>query len=66
MSGLSSRRPSSRRARCWQPLAAVAFDLRQLGIVHRTGQIAGRLDGYVRDLRMLDWKPVAFDAWLVA
>ncbi len=27
------------------------------------GQISGRVDGYVRDLRMLDWKPVAFDAW---
>jgi hypothetical protein len=27
------------------------------------GQIAGRLDGYVRDLRMLDWEPVQFDAW---
>jgi hypothetical protein len=27
------------------------------------GQIAGRLDGYVNDLRMLDWSPVAFDAW---
>lgn len=27
------------------------------------GQISGRLDGYVHDLRLLDWKPVSFDAW---
>lgn len=28
------------------------------------GQISGRLDGYVRDLRLLNWEPVAFDAWV--
>ncbi|HLS83373.1 MAG TPA: hypothetical protein VK016_01780 [Arenimonas sp.] len=28
------------------------------------GAITGRLDGYIRDLRMVDWSPVAFDAWL--
>ena len=27
------------------------------------GQISGRLDGYVHDLRLLDWEPVSFDAW---
>lgn len=27
------------------------------------GQISGRLSGFVHDLRMLDWEPVAFDAW---
>jgi len=40
------------------------LDLEQLTSAFSFGQIAGRLDGYVRDLRMLDWKPVAFDAWL--
>jgi hypothetical protein len=40
------------------------LDLEQLTSTFSFGQIAGRLDGYVRDLRMLDWKPVAFDAWL--
>lgn len=28
------------------------------------GAITGRLDGYIRDLRMVDWSPVAFDAYL--
>lgn len=40
------------------------LDLEQLTSAFSFGQIAGRLDGYVRDLRMLDWKPVAFEAWL--
>jgi hypothetical protein len=40
------------------------LDLEQLTSAFSFGQIAGRLDGYVRDLRMLDWQPVAFDAWL--
>jgi hypothetical protein len=40
------------------------IDLEQLTSTFSFGQIVGRLDGYVRDLRMLDWKPVAFDAWL--
>jgi hypothetical protein len=40
------------------------IDLEQLTSTFSFGQIVGRLDGYVRNLRMLDWKPVAFDAWL--
>lgn len=40
------------------------LDLEQLTSTFSFGQIAGRLDGYVSDLRMLDWQPVAFDAWL--
>jgi hypothetical protein len=40
------------------------LDLQPLTSAFSFGQIAGRLDGYVRDLRMLDWEPVAFDAWL--
>lgn len=30
------------------------------------GEIEGALDGYVRDLRLLSGKPVAFDAWLAS
>ncbi len=41
-----------------------SLDLDQLTQTFSFGHISGRLDGYVRDLRMLDWKPVAFDAWL--
>jgi hypothetical protein len=40
------------------------LDLEQVTHTFSFGQIGGRLDGYVHDLRMLDWKPVAFDAWL--
>jgi hypothetical protein len=40
------------------------LDLQQLTSTFSFGRIAGRLDGHVGDLRMLDWQPVAFDAWL--
>lgn len=40
------------------------LDLDQLTRTFSFGRIAGRLDGYVRDLRMLDWEPVAFEGWL--
>jgi len=40
------------------------LDLEQLTQTFSFGRIAGRLDGHVNELRMLDWKPVAFDAWL--
>ena len=42
----------------------VDLDLEQLTQTFSFGRIAGRLDGQVNGLRMLDWKPVAFDAWL--
>ncbi|MBU1190047.1 MAG: hypothetical protein KKC01_13545 [Gammaproteobacteria bacterium] len=37
-----------------EPLTA-AFDI---------GRITGPVDAYVRDLRLLNWQPVSFDAWL--
>jgi len=40
------------------------LDLEQLTQTFSFGRIAGRLDGYVHDLRMLNWRPVAFEAWL--
>jgi hypothetical protein len=40
------------------------LDLEQLTQTFSFGRIAGRLDGQVSELRLLDWKPVAFDAWL--
>jgi len=39
------------------------LDLEKLTRTFSFGQISGRLDGYIHDLRLLDWKPVAFDAW---
>ncbi len=38
------------------------LDLESLTHTFSFGRITGRLDGYVRELRMEDWSPVAFDA----
>jgi len=42
---------------------ATALDLAELTQTFEFGRIAGRIDGYVHELRMLDWQPVQFDAW---
>ncbi len=39
------------------------LDLEQLTETFEFGRIGGRIDGHVANLRMLDWSPVAFDAW---
>ena len=39
------------------------LDLAQLTETFSFGSISGRLDGHIENLRMLDWEPVAFDAW---
>ena len=44
-------------------IEAENLDLELLTSTFSFGRISGRIDGYVRDLRMLDWEPVAFDAW---
>jgi hypothetical protein len=38
------------------------LDLEQLTSTFSFGKITGRLDGYMRDLRLEDWRPVSFDA----
>jgi hypothetical protein len=40
------------------------LDLRPLTSAFGFGEITGRLEGYIRDLRLVDWSPVAFDAYL--
>lgn len=40
------------------------LDLEQLTDTFSFGHIGGRVDGYVEGLRVLDWEPVAFDAWM--
>lgn len=40
------------------------LDLEQLTQAFSFGRITGPLSGYVRDMRLLDWRPVAFDARL--
>ena len=44
-------------------ITATQLDLEGLTQTFEFGRIAGRADGYVRNLRMLDWQPVQFDAW---
>lgn len=44
-------------------ITATGLDLEELTQTFEFGRIAGRADGYIRDLRMLDWQPVQFDAW---
>lgn len=41
------------------------LDLQQVTGTFSFGEIQGRLDGHVRDLRLLDWSPVAFDLELM-
>ncbi len=45
-------------------LEAKNLDMQLLTHTFSLGQISGRMNGYVHDLRMLDWKPVTFDAWI--
>jgi hypothetical protein len=44
-------------------ITASNLDLEALTGTFEFGRIGGRADGYVRDLRMLNWQPVQFDAW---
>ena len=52
------------------PLPALAADIEldQLDLFELTGafdfgSMQGRMSGYMHDLRLLNWQPVAFDAW---
>jgi len=40
------------------------LDLASLTRTFSFGEIQGRLGGHIRDLHLVDWKPVAFDAQL--
>lgn len=51
------------------PTLSASIDIADLDLAPLTsafgfGQITGRLEGYIRDLRLVDWSPVAFDAYL--
>ncbi|BCX81917.1 hypothetical protein MIT9_P1499 [Methylomarinovum caldicuralii] len=39
------------------------LDLEQVTGHFSFGRITGRLEGYVKDLQLENWRPVAFDAW---
>lgn len=51
------------------PTLSADLDLNDLDLLRLTevfdfGSISGRLDGYIHDLRLVDWTPVRFDAVL--
>ena len=58
------RDPFQEGARLRADVEINQLDLRQVTEAFSFGLITGRLDGYVRELRMIDWAPVGFDARL--
>lgn len=63
LSGLRVERPFGVLPSLAADLEAQNLDLQQLTSTFSFGSISGRISGFVHDLRMLDWKPVAFDSW---
>ena len=63
LSGLRVERPFGVLPSLAANLDVHNLDLQQVTHTFSFGQISGRMEGFVHELRMLDWKPVAFDAW---
>jgi hypothetical protein len=61
---LATERPFGVAPTLSADLTIKGFDLKALTGVFGFGEITGRLDGHIRDLRLVDWSPVAFDAEL--
>lgn len=64
VSGLTLQRPFGVAPALGADVHFERFDLDQVTQAFSFGGMSGRLDGTVADLRLLDWSPVAFDAWL--
>ena len=63
LSGVRLERPFGVLPSLAADLDVENLDLQQVTHTFSFGQISGRMSGFVHDLRMLDWEPVAFDAW---
>src|SRR5690606_36692211 len=63
-SGLSMERPFGVAPTLNADVWLEDIDLAALTGVVEIGGMTGRLDGRISGLRLLDWQPVAFDAWL--
>jgi hypothetical protein len=61
-SALSMERPFGVAPSLSADIDFTGLDLLRLTEVLDFGSITGRLDGYIHDLRLVDWTPVAFDA----
>jgi len=60
---LAVERPFGRDPALSAELTFDALDLALLTRAFEFGSMRGLLSGHVRDLRLLDWRPVGFDAW---
>lgn len=66
VSGLTLQRPFGVAPALGANIHFERFDLDQVTQAFSFGGMTGRLDGAIANLRLLDWSPVAFDAWLHA
>ena len=64
VSGLVLQRPFGVAPALGADIHFEHFDLDPLTSAFSFGGMSGRLDGTIANLRLLDWSPVAFDAWL--
>jgi hypothetical protein len=64
VSGLALERPFGVAPSLAADIHFENFDLEQLTSAFSLGGMSGRLDGTIAGLRLLDWSPVALDAWL--
>lgn len=63
-SGLSMERPFGVAPTLSADVRLDDIDLAALTGAFEIGGMTGRLDGRIDSLRLIDWQPVAFDAWL--
>ena len=64
LSGLRLERPFGVAPSLGADIHFENFDLEQFTSAFSIGGMTGRLDGTIGGLRLVDWSPVAFDAWL--
>jgi len=64
VSGLTLERPFGVAPSLGADIHFESFDLEQLTSAFSLGGMSGRLDGTIAGLRLVDWSPVALEAWL--
>jgi hypothetical protein len=64
VAGLSIERPFGTLPALSGDVTFDGVDLEPLTRTFEFGRMTGLASGYVRDLRLLDWRPVRFDAWI--
>ena len=64
LNGLVVENLFDRNSRFYTDVEIINLDLKQLTETFSFGKIEGSLDGYFRDLTLIDWQPVYFDAVL--